>query len=326
MILVTGAAGFIGSHVVEQLLRQGFEVTGIDNFDPFYDKEIKIRNILPSTAEKRFTFLEGDICDERFLDTLPVPSIVVHLAAKAGVQPSLKDPKRYQDTNVQGTLNMLEWMRRSGVSKMVFASSSSVYGNNRIPFSEEDTSIFPLSPYAQTKRSGELLNYTYHHLYKFDIINLRFFTVFGPRQRPDLAIHKFTDLITREKPINVYGNGDTRRDYTFILDIVEGVINACHYLATHQNVFEIINLGNSTPVSLAELIATIEETVGKSAIRHYLPEQPGDMRVTYASIDKASSLLSYSPKTSLQEGIRIFYDWYQNQQEDEQIKHRCTYL
>ncbi len=327
MILVTGAAGFIGSHVTEKLLREGLEVAGIDNFDPFYDKEIKVRNLLSSLTEKKFTFWEGNICDEQFLDSLPfTPSLVIHLAAKAGVQPSLKDPKGYIDTNVQGTSTLLEWMKKKGGSKMIFASSSSVYGNNVIPFAEEDTNIYPLSPYAQTKRSGELLNYTYHHLYNFDIINLRFFTVFGPRQRPDLAIHKFTDLISKGKSINLFGKGDTMRDYTFIEDIVEGVINAAKYLFSNKKVYEIINLGNSAPVSLAELVNIIEETVGKKALRNYLPEQPGDMKVTYASIRKASSLLAYSPQTSLKEGIKIFYDWYQNQQEDEQIKYRCTYL
>jgi len=328
MILVTGAAGFIGSHVVEQLLKLGFKVAGIDNFDPFYDKEIKWNNLSNALKEERFSFWEGDITDVNFLDHLPFfPSAIIHLAAKAGVQPSLKDPKGYMDANVQGTLNLLEWMRKRGCSKLIFASSSSVYGNNQVPFSEEDNDIYPLSPYAQTKRSGELMNYTYHHLYNFDIINLRFFTVFGPRQRPDLAIHKFTDRIVHDQPIDVYGKGNTMRDYTFIGDIVQGVINAYYYLVAHRDVFEIINLGNRAPVSLAELIETLEDTIGKKAIRNYMPEQPGDMKVTCASVDKASRLLSYTPKTTLKEGIRIFYDWYRNQQnENEQIKYRCTYL
>jgi nucleoside-diphosphate-sugar epimerase len=313
--LITGVAGFIGSILAEHFINKGFHVTGIDNFDPFYDRNIKENNLLNLKGNKSFTFLEGDITNSSFLETIPVvPSVVIHIAAKAGVQPSLAQPLQYIHSNIQGTNHLLEWMKKKNIRKMLFASSSSVYGNNnRIPFSENDTQILPVSPYAFTKRSCELLNHTYHHLYGFDIINLRFFTVYGPRQRPDLAIHKFTNAIHHRLPIKIFGNGDTQRDYTFIDDIIQGIFHAYEYLLRHNNLFDTFNLGNNQPISLAKLVELIEAIVGKPAIREYMPEQPGDMRITYASIEKAKKILHYNPSTSIEDGLKIFYQWYLTQ-------------
>ncbi len=329
MILITGAAGFIGSNLAEYFINEGFSVTGIDNFDNFYDRDIKESNLINLLKSPNFTFLEGDITETLFLDSIKIkPEMVIHLAAKAGVQPSLANPQEYLKVNVQGTINILEWMKKNAIKKLIFASSSSVYGNNNsIPFTEEDTGILPVSPYAFTKRSCELLNHTYHHLYDFDIINLRFFTVYGPRQRPDLAIHKFISAIHEGRPIKQFGKGDTQRDYTYIDDIVKGIFNAYDYLSSNNGVFETFNLGNNQPISLLGLIEIIESTVKKNAIREYLPEQPGDMRITYASIEKAKKILNYQPIIGLEEGIEIFYKWYLNKNaKHDEIKYRYTYL
>ena len=329
MIVITGVAGFIGSNLAEHFIKNGIPVLGIDNFDSFYSREIKVNNLSNLVNSPLFTFLEGDITNVQFLNSIRIkPSIVIHLAAKAGVQPSLLNPQEYLSVNVQGTINMLEWMKRVECKKFIFASSSSVYGNNNsIPFSELDTSINPVSPYAFTKRSCELLNYTYHHLYQFDIINLRFFTVYGPRQRPDLAIHKFVASIHEGKSIKQFGEGDTQRDYTYIDDIVHGIQNAVDYISTNKNIYEIFNLGNNSPISLLGLIEIIEKTIRKKAIKEYLPEQPGDMRITFANIEKAKDLLNYHPIIGLEEGIERFYKWYLNKENKEnEIKYSYSYL
>jgi nucleoside-diphosphate-sugar epimerase len=311
-ILVTGAAGFIGSHLSEALLAGGYQVTGIDNFDPFYNRTIKEQNLEILRQDKHFDFIEGDIADASCFDRLTSHfDAVIHLAAKAGVRPSIADPAGYIRTNITGTQNILNWMRSNDIKKFVFASSSSVYGNNKkIPFAESDSVDNPISPYAFTKKSGELMNFSFHHLYKIDIVNLRFFTVYGPRQRPDLAIHKFIDLIDKDQAIPVFGKGDTYRDYTYIKDIVTGIIGSLDYVNGHEHVYEIFNIGNNQPVSLMELITTLYRLMGKEPRLEYLPMQPGDVDRTYASIDKAQQLLGYSPSTSIEDGLQQFIEWY----------------
>ena len=311
-ILVTGCAGFIGSLVVEKLLANGHKVLGIDNFDPFYARGIKERNMLGFVDHPNFSMLEVDICNAALLAAIEQPiDLVIHLAAKAGVRPSIEDPKAYLQVNVQGTQNILEWMRIASVGKMVFASSSSVYGNkSKVPFSENDSLDFPISPYAFTKKACELQNHVYHVLYGFGILNLRFFTVYGERQRPDLAIHKFTEGILRGKAIQLYGDGSSSRDYTFVDDTVNGILGAMErVLASDIPLFETYNLGNSHPVSLAELLNLIESKTGKQAIVHSLPMQPGDVERTYADISSAASVLGYQPKTTLEAGIERFIAW-----------------
>jgi len=312
-ILVTGGAGFIGSNLVEHLLNEGQRVICLDNFDPYYDVAIKKKNIEIAAKSPKFTFLNADILDSKALTSCFEKhqiDIVIHLAAKAGVRPSLSDPKGYYDVNVSGTLNLLETMKKFGVKKMVFASSSSVYGNNtKIPFSETDIVDFPISPYAATKKAGELLCHTYHHLYDFDIFCLRFFTVYGPRQRPDLAIYKFTKAILNGEPIPFYGDGSNKRDYTHISDIVQGIQAALNNLSG----FEIINLGESTPISLSELVNYLEEFTGGKAQLNKLPLQQGDVNITYADIEKARNLIGYSPKMDIHEGFKSFVQWYRNQ-------------
>ena len=314
-VLITGSAGFIGSHVSEYFLSQGHEVVGIDNFDPFYSKERKNKNLAVSLKDKKFTFLELDITNAQAFSSLPSGiELVIHLAAKAGVRPSIQDPQAYTETNIKGTLNILEWMKQSQITKMVFASSSSVYGNNKkVPFAETDVVDFPISPYAFTKKACELLNHTYHHLYNFDIVNLRFFTVYGPRQRPDLAIRKFVDLISNDKPIHLFGDGSTARDYTFINDTRNGIYSACNYVMSNKNVFEIINLGNNSPVKLNELVDCIATILNKKPVIIREPMQPGDVDLTFANIDKAKKLLNYNPSTSLQDGIAAFIKWFNNE-------------
>lgn len=308
-ILVTGGAGFIGSHLVEKLLSENHGVVCIDNFDTFYDPKIKRENIRAASAHKNFTLIEGDIRDAAVLRECfgrKKIDVVVHLAARAGVRPSIQQPELYYDVNVTGTLRVLEAMRASGVKKLVFGSSSSVYGNNpTVPFSETDPVDHPISPYAATKKAGELLCYSYHHLYEFDIFCLRFFTAYGPRQRPEMAIHKFAKDILGGKPVTMYGDGSTQRDYTYVADIVAGI------LASAQRVrgYEIINLGESRTISLLDLIHTIEKCAGKKAIITQMPEQPGDVKITYANIEKAVRILDYHPTTGIEDGVRKFVEW-----------------
>ena len=308
-ILVTGGAGFIGSHLVDSLLADGEAVTVLDSFDPFYDRRIKERNIERHRAHPRWHLIETDLRElasirERVRGDFDV---IVHLAAKAGVRPSIADPTAYQDANVRGTQNLLEIARERAIPQFVFASSSSVYGvNPRVPWSEDDHVLQPISPYASTKVSGELLGHVYSHLYGIRFIALRLFTVYGPRQRPDLAIHKFARLMLGGRPVPMFGDGTTRRDYTFIDDIVAGVRSAMAYERTR---YEVINLGNNETLSLADMIRGLETALGVSATIQRLPEEPGDVPQTWARIDKARALLGYQPRTSYDEGLRRFADW-----------------
>jgi UDP-glucuronate 4-epimerase len=309
-VLVTGGAGFIGSHVVDSLLANGDAVTVLDNFDPFYDRGIKERNIAAHRTNPRWRLIEADLRDAEALERLLTGSFdaIVHLAAKGGVRPSIEAPLTYQDVNVRGTHNLLEAARRLKVPHVVFASSSSVYGvNPRVPWSEEDSVLQPISPYASTKVSGELLGHVYSHLYGFRFIVLRIFTVYGPRQRPDLAIHKFANLIAAGQPVPLYGDGRTRRDYTYVGDIAAGITAALRY---DQSRYEVINLGNNATVTLLDMIRALEEALGRSATIDWQPEQPGDVPQTWANIAKARDLLGYEPRTPFTEGIRRFSEWF----------------
>ncbi|MBI9072339.1 MAG: GDP-mannose 4,6-dehydratase [Melioribacteraceae bacterium] len=313
-ILVTGGAGFIGSSLVDNLLQNGEFVISIDNFDPFYDKEIKLSNISKQKENLNYKFCEGNILDEAFLSKIFTDykiDVVIHLAAKAGVRPSLEDPDSYFQTNINGTITLLNVMNKFNVKKLLFASSSSVYGNNKkVPFSESDNVDFPVSPYAASKKSGELICYTYSHLYDFDIYLFRFFTVFGPRQRPEMAIAKFTDNIAKDIPITLFfGNGETKRDYTYIDDIVTGLVAGVEKVSG----YEIFNLGNSRTVKLMELVNLIEENLGKKANIIKKECQPGDVVQTYAEIEKAKNLLNYYPKTPIEDGIAKYVQWYKEQ-------------
>ena len=310
-ILVTGAAGFIGSHLCEKLLAEGKQVIGLDNFDPFYDPDIKRANLVDVMKSGAFTLVEGDIRDSKCVEEILSGTgvdMMVHLAAKAGVRPSLEDPLAYQDVNVRGTLVLLEAARKFGVKKFIFGSSSSVYGNNKkVPFAETDNVDYPISPYAATKKAGELICYTYHQLYEMDITCLRFFTVYGPRQRPDLAIHKFARLIEAGKPIPVFGDGSMRRDFTYIDDIIQGIKGAMEQCKG----YEIYNLGESRPIRLDELIDKLEEALGKKAIIERQPLQPGDVVQTYADVSKAEKKLGYRPQTAIEDGLKQFVKWLQ---------------
>jgi UDP-glucuronate 4-epimerase len=306
--LVTGAAGFIGSHLSERLLDNGFVVVGVDNFDDFYDPQIKRRNIEGCLKNKNFRLIEADIRDNAAMDKTVGSGIeiIVHLAAKAGVRPSIEKPLLYADVNINGTMVLVEAAKKHKVNKFIFGSSSSVYGNNKkIPFSEDDNVDFPISPYAATKKSGELICHTYHHLYGISITCLRFFTVYGPRQRPDLAIHKFAQLIEQGSPIPVYGDGSMMRDFTYIDDIIDGTVAAMNKCTG----FSVYNLGESRPISVNDLIAEIEKALGKKAVKKYLPPQPGDVERTYADITKAAKDLGYNPKTDLRTGLARFVQW-----------------
>lgn len=307
--LVTGAAGFIGSGFCERLLSRGHGVVGLDNFDEFYSPEIKRANIVASLASSRFEMIEGDIRDWGCVEDVLAKKgidIIVHLAAKAGVRPSLDDPVGYSDVNVNGTTVLLEGAKKYAVKKFVFGSSSSVYGNNsKVPFCETDDVDFPISPYGATKKAGELICHSYSHLYDIDVTCLRLFTVYGPRQRPDLAIHKFCKLIEAGRPIPVYGDGSMRRDFTYIDDIIDGVVRAMQRCEG----YEIYNLGRSQPIRLGELVSAIEKALGKKAIINRLPMQPGDVKQTYADITKARERLSYEPKTELRVGLEHFVRW-----------------
>ncbi len=311
-VLVTGAAGFIGSHVCERLLARGDAVVGIDNFDPFYDPGVKRRNLAAVGQQERFRFEELDIRDGDAVaafwgEACEGLDAVVHLAAKAGVRPSIEDPVGYERTNVLGTVNLLQQAARTPLLRFVFGSSSSVYGNNpSVPFRETDRVDSPISPYAATKRAGELICHTYHHLYGLPVHALRLFTVFGPRQRPDLAIHKFTARVVRGQPIEMFGDGSSSRDYTYVDDIVSGILAA----ADRCQGFEIINLGGEHPVTLKEMIATIEAATGRAAQVRRLPMQPGDVDRTFADVSKARRLLGYEPQMPFEEGVRRFVAWW----------------
>ena len=312
--LITGGAGFIGSNMIRNLFREqpGIKITCIDNFDPFYSADIKKRNIRDFEPNPNFQFLYTDIStssSEDLNDSIPGPvDVIVHLAAKAGVWPSIQNPYAYQQANILGLQNMLEFARNKDIKQFVFGSSSSVYGiNDHFPW-KEDEQLLPISPYAMTKLGGEMLGHVYSRLFGIRFIALRFFTVYGPSQRPDLAIHKFVKAIVTGKPVTIYGDGSTSRDYTYVDDIVKGIIAAIHYKATN---FEIINIGNNYPVKLSDLVSAIEETVGKKAIIENLPEQAGDVPKTFADISKAKKLLHYEPYTPLKEGLRKFYEWFE---------------
>jgi len=314
-VLLTGGAGFIGSHVAEALLRRGAELTISDDLDEFYSPDWKKANLEEVRRTGNFRFLQADICDAEPLRTLFAEmnfDAVVHLAARAGVRPSLEQPRLYERVNVGGTLNLLELCREFGVSKVLFGSSSSVYGvSSRVPFSEVQTDLRPISPYAATKLAGELLCYTYAHLYRLSVVCLRFFTVYGPRQRPDLAIHKFTSQIESGHPIRLYGDGNSGRDYTYVDDIVAGVLAALDYSPQSGSVpFEVFNLGNSRPVKLAEMVEALERATGRTATTSHEPDQPGDVPLTWADISKASCLLGYKPATPLAEGLQRFVTWF----------------
>lgn len=312
-ILITGGAGFIGSNLIKTIFRDHspVKITCIDNFDPFYPAEIKQFNIREFKDRPDFVFLPDDISvttagELTALIKEPVDCIV-HIAAKAGVRPSIENPMSYQLANVIGLQNMLEFAKEKKVKQFVFASSSSVYGvNDHYPW-KEDEKLMPISPYASTKLSGEMMGHVYSKLFGIRFIALRFFTVYGPGQRPDLAIHKFTKAIVKGMPVMMYGDGSTSRDYTFVEDTVQGIIGAINYTASD---FEIINLGNNYTVSLKELIAAIEEVTGKKAIIEKHPEQPGDVPRTFADISKAKALLGYNPQTQIGEGLKKFYTWF----------------
>ena len=313
-ILITGGAGFIGSHLVDHLLGEsGWRVTVIDDFNDFYDPSIKRENVETHRSDPNFELVEADIRDREGLRRALGETnfeCIVHLAARAGVRPSLKEPHLYLETNVNGTMNLLEFARSSGTKQFIFGSSSSVYGiNNKVPFSEDDPIFNPISPYAATKAAGELICHSYAHLYDLRIVCLRFFTVYGARQRPDLAIHKFAKLITAGKPIPVFGDGTTRRDYTYIDDIIAGVRAAIDY---DQSNYEIINLGESRTVELRELISLLEDALGRRAEIDWQPMQPGDVPQTFADITKARRLLGYNPQTQIEEGIKRFVEWFRD--------------
>lgn len=307
--LVTGGAGFIGSHLVDDLLGREWHVTVVDNFDPFYARAEKDANLAAHRGNERLRVIEADLRDEPSMRAVFDQSfdVVVHLAAKAGIRPSIAHPLEYQDVNVRGTHALLELCREHGVRQFVFASSSSVYGvNPRVPWREDDHVLLPISPYASTKVSGELLGHVYASLYGLRFIALRFFTVYGPRQRPDLAIRKFSELMLAGEPIPVFGAGGTRRDYTYVSDIVDGIRAAMSYEATQ---YEVINLGDHCAVTLTDLITGLERALGVSARINRLPEQPGDVPQTYADISKARALLGYAPATALEAGLTNVADW-----------------
>jgi len=307
-VLITGAAGFIGSHLSERLLDDGWTVVGVDNFDDFYDPQIKRGNISDCLKDKKFQLIEADIRDGAVMDKTVGDGIeiIVHLAALAGVRPSIAQPLLYADVNVNGTMVLLEAAKKHKVGKFIFGSSSSVYGNSeKVPFSEDDNVDFPISPYAATKKAGELICHTYHHLYDMSMTCLRFFTVYGPRQRPDLAIHKFATLIEQDKPIPVYGDGTMMRDFTYIDDIIDGTVAAMDKCEG----FNIYNLGESRPITVNDLVSEIENALGQKAIKENQPPQPGDVERTYADISKAAKELGYNPSTLIREGLAKFVTW-----------------
>ena len=334
--LVTGGSGFIGSHLVEHLLKNGHFVINIDNFDDFYDYKIKIKNTLESvslpidfefsekdpdiqkliekTNSENYTLYKVDIRDKTKLDEIfknHKIDVLIHLAALTSVRTSIERPLDYEEVNVKGTMHLWELCKEYDVNKNIIASSSSIYGNSdKIPFTETDNVDTPISPYAATKKSMEIMGHVYHHLYGIDMVFLRFFTVFGPRQRPDLAIHKFTKLISENKEVPFFGDGSTARDYTFIDDIIDGIIKSLNYVESNENIYEILNLGENQVINLNEMLLGIEKELGKPAKKKYLPMQAGDVQKTNADIQKAQKLINYTPKTNYQNGIKIFMEWF----------------
>lgn len=315
--LVTGGAGFIGSSLADSLLSENKKVVVIDNFCDFYDPDIKENNVKEAINSENYKIYRGDIRDKELLDKIFSENdinVVVHLAAMAGVRPSIENPILYQEVNCLGTQNILETMKKYNVKNLVMASSSSVYGNTKeVPFREDMIVDFAISPYAATKKANEVMTHVYHKLHNYNVIMLRFFTVFGPRQRPDLAINKFTRLMLNNEEIPMFGDGETSRDYTYVDDIVDGIKRSCDYVTSNENVYEIINLGNSSPITLKEMIMIIGEVVGVTPNIKKLPMQPGDVDRTYADISKAKKLLGYNPKTSFKDGIIKFVEWYKEQ-------------
>jgi nucleoside-diphosphate-sugar epimerase len=322
-ILVTGGAGFIGGHLCRRLLNDGHRVTAIDNFDPFYPRAIKEEGI-DDFPRERFTLIETDICNtDTILQALHARDVdaIIHLAARAGVRPSIEAPMAYEQTNVGGTQSMLEVAQQLDIGTFIFGSSSSVYGNNeKVPFAEDDPVRHPISPYAATKRSGELLVHTFHHLYDITTHCLRFFTVYGPRQRPDLAIHKFARQLLTDQPITMYGDGTSSRDYTYVEDIVDGILGSLDRATSlDEPEYEIINLGGSETTKLKDLIAGIGDAMGIEPEIEQLPTQPGDVKRTYADITKAQKLLGYDPDTPIEEGLQKFADWVTAYYEDRPV-------
>jgi UDP-glucuronate 4-epimerase len=317
-VLLTGGAGFIGSHVAEALLSRGISLAILDNLDDFYPPARKKANLEEVRRKGPFDFFAADICDTsslREVFSTVRPNAVIHLAARAGVRPSIEQPALYERVNVSGTLQLLEFARKFGVDKFVYGSSSSVYGaSSPVPFSEDQRDLRPISPYAATKLAGELLAFAYAHLYGFQAVCLRFFTVYGPRQRPDLAIHKFTALMESGEPVPVFGDGSTARDYTFVDDIVAGVLAALGYSPPSSDGarFEVFNLGNSHPVTLNDLILKLEKATGRKAVRRALPAQLGDVPATWADISRAERLLGYKPQTPLDVGLEKFVRWFRS--------------
>lgn len=317
--LITGGAGFIGSHLADKILKNDNKVVVIDNFNDFYNPKIKENNVKHNLSNPNYKLEKIDIRDSKEVDRVFSENKIdniMHLAAMAGVRPSIENPVLYQEVNCLGSQNILEAMKKYNVKNIVFASSSSVYGNTKtVPFKETDIVDYAISPYAATKKANEVMAHVYHKLYNFNVIMLRFFTVYGERQRPDLAINKFTRLILEGKPIPVFGDGTTCRDYTYVNDIVDGIIKSFKYVEENSNVYEILNIGESEPVTLNEMIKTIEKAVGKKAIIDRMPMQPGDVDRTYADITKARQLIGYDPKTSFDEGIQNFVNWYKENKE-----------
>jgi UDP-glucuronate 4-epimerase len=312
-ILVTGAAGFIGSHLVDRLIADGQEVVGLDNFDAFYTIALKRANLASASSHKRFRLVEGDIRDGEFLSRTIGdlrPEVIVHLAARAGVRPSIDQPEKYADVNVTGTVNLFQAAcRLDRRPKFVYASSSSVYGDRADPpFRETDSVDLPVSPYAATKKACELFAHTFHHLYGLPVTGLRFFTAYGPRNRPDLAISKFAALIEAGEPVPMFGDGSTRRDYTYVGDIVDGVVRAIDRCESHH----LYNLGNSDPVALIAMIDALGQALGKEPSINRLPEQPGDVRMTCADVSRAAAELGYGPKTTFVEGLERFVSWFRS--------------
>lgn len=315
-VLVTGGAGFIGSHLVDRLLGEGgWRVTVVDDFNDFYSPDIKWANIAGHLENPSYRLIQADIRDDAKLAEIFAETrfdVIVHLAARAGVRPSLEEPKLYTETNINGTVNLLELAREHGIKQFVYGSSSSVYGvNEKVPFAEDDPIFQPISPYAATKAAGELICHTYSHLYDIRCVCLRFFTVYGARQRPDLAIHKFSKLITNGEPIQVFGDGSAQRDFTYVDDIIQGVRASMDY---DESIYEVFNLGESETTRLSELIELIETALGEKAIIDRQPDQPGDVPATFADVSKARRLLGYNPTTKIAEGIPKFVEWFRTTQ------------